>query len=298
MTTRAPWTSAHTVERGDHVCIAYHNDQQHRELLASHLMATLERAEKIVYVADTAPTAMFSAWLRSIPAESEALVRRGQLLIRPLEKFSIAYGRFAPERVVDFLGAESILAAQSGYAGLRVCMEMTWAADGPLDEVQLLAYERLLNGLITGNDLPGLALICQYDERRFADDHLCQLQQVHPIVLHAARATRRAPMLRLFPLEGRAGLRVEGEIDRSNVPQLARALRSALRAGQDLHLDLEGLEFADIAAVRLLAQAASSLADGRRLVLRAPSPVLRRVLNVQGWDQLMVLQLTGERLDG
>ena len=297
MTTRAPWASAHTIERGDHACIAYHNDQQHRELLASHLMATLERAEKIVYVADTAPMAMLSAWLRSIPAESEALVRRGQLLIRPLE-FSIAYGRFAPERVVDFLGAESILAAQSGYAGLRVCMEMTWAADGPLDGVQLVAYERLLTVLITGNDLPGLALICQYDERRFADEHLRQLQEVHPIVLHAARATRRAPLLRLFPLEGQAGLRVEGEIDRSNVPQLARALRSALRAGQDLHLDLEGLEFADIAAVRLLAQAASSLADGRRLVLRAPSPVLRRVLKVQGWDQLMVLQVTGERLDG
>jgi len=298
MTVQEPWASAHTVERGDHACIAYHNDQQHRELLASHLMAALERAERIVYVADTTPTGMLSAWLRSISAESEALVRRGQLLIRPLEKFSIACGRFAPERVVDFLGAESGLAARSGYAGLRVCMEMTWAADQPPGRVQLVAHERLLTVLVTGDELPGLALICQYDERRFADGHLRQLQQVHPIVLHAARATRRAPLLRLFPLEGRAGLRVEGEIDRSNAPQLATALRSALRAGQDLHLDLEGLEFADISAVRLLAQAAIRVPDGRRLVLRAPSPVLRRVLKVQGWDQLPALQVRGERIDG
>jgi anti-anti-sigma factor len=161
-----------------------------------------------------------------------------------------------------------------------------------------VAYERLLTVLMTGDELPRLALICQYDERRFADEHLRQLQQVHPIVLHAARATRRAPLLRLLPLEGRAGLRVEGEIDRSNAAQLAAALRSALRAGQDLHLDLEGLEFADISAVRMLAQAATSLPDGRRLVLRAPSPVLRRVLKVQGWDQLPTLQMSWERIDG
>jgi hypothetical protein len=101
-------------------------------------MAALERAEKIVYVADTTPTGMLCAWLRSIPAESEALVRRRQLLVRPLEQLSVACGRFAPERVVDFLGAESGLAARSGFAGLRVCMQMTWAAAEPPGWIQLV----------------------------------------------------------------------------------------------------------------------------------------------------------------
>lgn len=289
--------SAYTAERGDHACIAYRDDRQHRDLLASHLTAALERAEKIVYVADTAPTERLSAWLRTISAESEALVRRGQLLIRPPVGFRIPSGRFAPERVVDFLGTESTLAARSGYAGLRVCMEMTWAADEPPGQVRLVAYERLLTGLLAGEQL-GLALICQYDERRFAYEQLRQLQEAHPIVLHATLATRRAPLLRLSPLDDGAGLRVEGEIDRSNAEQLATALRSALAAEQDLHLDLEGLEFADIAAVRLFAQAATSLADGHRLVLLAPSPVLRRVLQVQGWDKLPALQVRGAQIDG
>jgi anti-anti-sigma factor len=298
MTVGGARGSAYTVERGDHACIAYRDDRQHRDLLASHLTAALERAEKIVYVADTAPTEPLSAWLRSITAESEALVRRGQLLIRPPVRFRIPNGRFAPERVVDFLGTESSLAARSGYAGLRVCLEMTWVADEPRGQVRLVAYERLLTGLLAGEQALGLALICQYDERRFADEQLRQLQQAHPIVLHAALAIRRAPLLRLSPLDDGAGLRVEGEIDRSNAEQLATALRSALAAEQDLHLDLEGLEFADIAAVRLLAQAATSLSDGHRLILLAPSPVLRRVLQVQGWDKLPALQMRGAQIDG
>lgn len=78
---------------------------------------------------------------------------------------------------------------------------------------------------------------------------------------------------------------VRGEIDMSVTPELERELRRAEEAGApEIVLDLDRLEFLDVAGVRLLLDLKTrSDESGRRLrITGASSPHVRRVLEVTG----------------
>ena len=76
--------------------------------------------------------------------------------------------------------------------------------------------------------------------------------------------------------------RLSGELDLLNVEAVSRYLQEELRTGQQLTLDVSGLTFIDSKGLAMLLQlAASSLELGfPPVVLRSPSEVLRRVLEV------------------
>lgn len=91
--------------------------------------------------------------------------------------------------------------------------------------------------------------------------------------------TNTGPLVVMERLTGRLGLRIAGEIDRSNCAGLHRMLPDC-PAAADVHLELAGLEFIDAAGTTALAIFARRLATGarpRRLVLHAPPHSLRRV---------------------
>ncbi|MGH3094439.1 MAG: ANTAR domain-containing protein [Streptosporangiales bacterium] len=90
-------------------------------------------------------------------------------------------------------------------------------------------------------------------------------------------------LVRIEPLaDDRAGLRLTGEIDLSNREQLTAALAgltAATSGHQQVHLELAGLDFIDVAGTRVLLATAEQLHEhGGRLILNHPSPVLSRVL--------------------
>jgi anti-anti-sigma factor len=76
--------------------------------------------------------------------------------------------------------------------------------------------------------------------------------------------------------------RISGELDLMNVEAVSRHLQEELRAGERLTLDFSGLTFIDSKGLAMLLQlAALALKLGLSpLVLRSPSEVLRRVLEV------------------
>ncbi len=76
--------------------------------------------------------------------------------------------------------------------------------------------------------------------------------------------------------------RLSGELDLMNVETVGRYLQEELRTGERLTLDVSGLTFIDSKGLAMLLQlAALSLELGLPpLVLRSPSEVLRRVLEV------------------
>ncbi len=93
------------------------------------------------------------------------------------------------------------------------------------------------------------------------------------------RMTTADPMVVIERLTDRPGLRIAGEIDQSNCAVLHRMLASC-RTENDIHLDLAGLQFIDVAGVALLALFAHRAVTGappRRLVLHAPPYPLRRI---------------------
>jgi len=55
------------------------------------------------------------------------------------------------------------------------------------------------------------------------------------------------------------------------------------RPDGDLHVDLRGLEFVDVAGIRRIVRVADSAPEKRRLVLHGLPPTIRRVMSIVGW---------------
>jgi anti-anti-sigma factor len=80
------------------------------------------------------------------------------------------------------------------------------------------------------------------------------------------------------------GLRLVGDVDAFAVPVLAGALRTLTNTDDDIHLQLSGLQFMDVAGLELVVSTARAMPKGQRVVLHALSPHLRRVMALVGWD--------------
>lgn len=104
-----------------------------------------------------------------------------------------------------------------------------------------------------------------------------------------------AEYLRVYPLDGRPGWRLVGEVDLSTRALLVAALdlavdqaeRSARATGRTprVHLDLAGLSFIDVGGVTVLVNGAGRLAPEGRLTLHHPPDTLRRIVDLLWVDQ-------------
>jgi anti-anti-sigma factor len=97
-------------------------------------------------------------------------------------------------------------------------------------------------------------------------------------------------LLRIAPLVDAQGLRIEGELDRSTLPALVRALSSMAGRGS-FCLDLSGLTFIDVGGLRALVNAAADLHGGHVLTMRSAPAQVRRLLELIGWDETPGLRL-------
>lgn len=105
-------------------------------------------------------------------------------------------------------------------------------------------------------------------------------------------------VLRVTPVNGAPGLIIAGEIDESSYPLLLQAL-AGLNPRGDVHVDLGGVEFCDLAGLRAIVcvtdQSASDSPPGR-LILHAVPERLRRILQILGWDDMPAVAFADERL--
>lgn len=108
-------------------------------------------------------------------------------------------------------------------------------------------------------------------------------------------------VLRITRSVGLPGLILAGEIDESSYPVLVRSL-AALGSSRDVHVDLGGVDYCDLAGLRAIicaggpgdtpqAPALGGPAPGGRLaggrvVLHAVPGRLRRILQILGWDAM------------
>jgi anti-anti-sigma factor len=107
-------------------------------------------------------------------------------------------------------------------------------------------------------------------------------------------------VLRMTQANGGLGLIIAGEIDESSYPRLMRGL-AALNTQNDVHIDLAGVDFCDLAGLRAIVCAAEpepetgGSARGH-LTLHAVPDRLRRILEILGWDDMPGVGFTDERL--
>lgn len=87
------------------------------------------------------------------------------------------------------------------------------------------------------------------------------------------------------------GLAVAGEIGESSSRFFAEALESLAVGLSLVHIDLAGVEYCDVAGLRLMVRLTRADVlngdhqDARRVVLHAAAPQLRAALSVLGWDR-------------
>ena len=93
------------------------------------------------------------------------------------------------------------------------------------------------------------------------------------------------------PLTGAPGVLVRGEIDVDTAPQLTAALDAAIWASQGAFVvDLCDVKFLDSSGAAVLVRARALLGrDERQLVIVCPPGPARRVFEVAGIDDLLVL---------
>lgn len=283
-----PWTA------GEHVSVSYQNDNERTALLTINLTDALERGERFVYFVESSSTDDVVGWLSGQRLDVGPVLARKQFVVHSTERFVVTAGIFDSDRVIAMVQQESREAVRAGYTGVRVCSEMTWALRGLADLERLLGHEKRLDDLLAGGELHGFKLVCQYAQGRIPGRHLTTLQRAHPLALTAEQARQLSPLLRVDPLEGNAGLRLSGEVDKSNIVELSAALESAFRNDRDFHVCLADVHYVDVAAVRLLAQTARKQGNGYRFVLRSPGPLIRAILRIYGWDKLPSLHMLEE----
>lgn len=85
---------------------------------------------------------------------------------------------------------------------------------------------------------------------------------------------------------GEVVVRLEGELDLSNTDELDAAMASVIREQSRLVVDVGGLRFADSSGISLWVRWAQSVPE---LELRNPSPLVRRVVETMGLEQVLGL---------
>jgi anti-anti-sigma regulatory factor len=96
-------------------------------------------------------------------------------------------------------------------------------------------------------------------------------------------------VLRIVRSGDQAGLVIAGEIDESGYELLLQSL-AALPPRGEVHIDLGGVEFCDLAGLRAVLSLAEPAAD-RHLIVHAMPPQLRRIVQILGWDTMPGVEL-------
>ncbi|MFG2091410.1 MULTISPECIES: STAS domain-containing protein [unclassified Spirillospora] len=100
-------------------------------------------------------------------------------------------------------------------------------------------------------------------------------------------------LLRVATAASAPRLLMTGEIDVSNAPDVTRVLHTVQDRGPgDVHADLAGVDFIDVAGLRALALTARDLdARDRMLVLHGVSSHIDRLFRLIGWNTTPGLQI-------
>lgn len=93
-------------------------------------------------------------------------------------------------------------------------------------------------------------------------------------------------MLRITPTVDPPGLRLEGELDATRHQDVIEALSPLTAEGGDVRLDLAGLNFIDLGALRQLTCLVERCGNGVRIVLDNLSPQMENLIATVSWERL------------
>lgn len=272
-----------TLGSGQHLCALYQGPDDRRRLAAAVIRGALAAGDRVIYVTPGPPDVAL-ALLETGGIETGRPLRGGQLVVR---SFGAIYGDLASADLAQLVSTFREALSQSraaGFPGLRITGEMggsLWPA-GSLEG--LVRWERLVSQMLGE---VGIAAICQYDQRQLDEPAAATIAAEHSGV---ATNGQRLPLALFIASDPPPALRVEGELDLTNGPVLARVIRARLAASPRLRVDLGGVGFADVGSLREIYQIAVGLPASGRITLANITEPVRRVLDLAGFraDAVMI----------
>jgi anti-anti-sigma factor len=267
-----------TPQGTDHLCWIYEDDESFDATVERFLTGGLERGERLLCVGDDVVERMRGE--DPLLVDAAGLVARGALDLLTVAEAYDAAGAFSPERQFAYYAAETQRALDDGYTGLRVVAELTPLAADAERRPELVRWEHLADAFMASGS--GMTAMCAY-RAELSAEALAEVASVHPLVRTAGGGS---PGFRVFFDADEIVL--AGSVDTFTAGRLAAVLATSPVDSTAVVLDLDAVEFVDVAAVRVLARWARDLHDRSVDVeIRGASPLVRRMWRVLGLDQLV-----------
>ena len=156
--TEHPIKTISDLKPGDHLCLVYNSEADHRRVLTTFVRDGLQRGEKVMYFADEHTPAIVIDYLSREPILGRAL-QSNQLEILTADQVYLRSGYFDVDRTIGLLHTELDRALKQGYPALRVTGEVSWSLGNAPGAERFAEYESRVNEFFHGR--PALAL-CQY----------------------------------------------------------------------------------------------------------------------------------------
>ncbi|MFE9689394.1 MEDS domain-containing protein [Micromonospora sp. NPDC005806] len=268
------------IQLGDHVCWTYDDEGRALDAVGRFAAAGLRLGQKVICLTDSSTPQAVRARVKAVGAPTEAGVAAGHLRIVPAAETNLSGDRLAPEAMVTAVVDEVTRAQQEGYPGVRLCGDMAWVLRSRITLDDLHRYETALNPLFLDARVAGL---CLYDRWLFPADRLRALAAAHAGTVGRHTGGTWSPLLRAYRMTDPPGLRLVGQVDRSNREAFTAVLddvtgKDRAAANRPPVLDVSELSFADVGAASALVRADRSSAAGIRLV--GCRPALSRLLGL------------------
>lgn len=165
---------------GDHLCVIYKTETEHKNLMIPFIKQGLIKNQAILYITDARQTTDIIHYFSAENINIQRYIDNGQLMFASSKETYLKDETFDPDRMLQMLNEITQEIISKGFTALRISGEMSWFFKGQSDYAKLIEYEAKLNIFL--HNYPAIGL-CQYDQRRFNSEVLLDVIRTHPYVI-------------------------------------------------------------------------------------------------------------------
>ncbi|MDA8123390.1 MAG: MEDS domain-containing protein [Deltaproteobacteria bacterium] len=214
----------------DHVCLFHKNPEERLSALVPYIRIGLARGEKcLLYCAEATGKEILEG-LRYGGMDIGGALARGAMLATQGSTTLDARREFSPQELIAFFHSAAAVAVSEKYAGLRLCVDMSFVLGKDVPRERLIEYQRKLSAFLAGEKC---LCMCLHGLTDSPADMLLDTLRAHPFVIHKGRL---AGNFYFVPLTGETGRIEAGQVLEQRLDhiverhdQLARIQRQALR---------------------------------------------------------------------
>src|ERR1700744_1334335 len=252
----------------DHACLTFGEPEELFDLTAAFVRDGLASGLKVVWLSAAGPQQP-AAELGRRGVSVEAALASGQMTAADCDGCLLSGQAFSSAQALAWLGGQTAASRESGFPGLRVAVDMSWALRPVTGVEQLPEFEENLAKTLAGTTV---SVLCQYDRERFDPVTLASVAASHTRSVAAATYHADA-MLRICRQYAPPGIRLAGQIDFAQSDALAVALAEAIRLDGDITVNMAPLGFIDATGARMILDTARGLGPSRSVTLRCRTEI-------------------------